>query len=398
MVGAIWNERSTGLGCERTAMDFNFSQEQLALQESTRGLLATRAALESTRALLDTADDFDAKVWQQGAELGWSALAVAEDQGGLGQQLVDLVIVAVEQGRFLLPSPFTPTVVVVDALACATPERSEILGELMAGTASAAWAFGERGRRWAVDSLQLQARSTADGYVLTGEKTHVQDAGSARWLLVDTVLGDQPARFVVPAGAPGMTLHREQTLDITRAYYDVSFDTVALPGESLLASGFEAASGIERSAHMAVVLTCAELVGIGERLLEMTVQYAKDRVQFGRPIGSFQAVKHKCATMRLWVQAATAATYYAAMSVDANAGDRARAVSVAKAYTSDAICRAAGEALQIHGGVGFTWEHDLHLYIRRARSSALLYGDATHHRELLCRALEHSGAATPPGS
>ena len=376
-------------------MDFEFTEEQRALQESTRGLLAAKAPLETTRELFDTADDFDAKLWQQGAELGWPALAVAEDDGGLGQQLVDLVIVAVEHGRHLLPSPFAPTVIVADALAGATlPQRSEILTELVAGSATAAWAFGERGRPWALDSLRMQASSAAEGNTLTGEKAHVQDAASARFLLVDAMLDAQPARFLVPADSAGLTLHQAQTLDITRAYYDVSFDGVSVPVASLLASGSEAAGAIERSAHMAVVLTCAELVGIGERLLEMTVQYAKDRVQFGRPIGSFQAVKHKCATMRLWVQAATAATYHAAMTVDANAPDRARAVSVAKAYASDAICRAAGEALQIHGGVGFTWEHDLHLYIRRARTNALLYGDTTRHRELLCRTLEHSVADT----
>ena len=378
-------------------MDFEFTDEQRALQESTRGLLTAKAPLEAIRALCDDADDYDAKLWQQGSELGWPALAVAEDEGGLGQQLVDLAIVAAEHGRFLLPSPFMPTVVVADALAGAARDgRSGMMVGLLNGSATAAWAFGERAQPWSIASLGARAHATATSYVLTGEKTHVQDAGSAQWLLVDAMLNNQAARFVVPAATAGVTLHKEQTLDITRAYYDVTFDQVALPSDSLLIAGLEAADAIERSMQMTIVLACAELVGIGQRLLEMTVEYVKGRVQFGRPIGSFQAVKHKCATMRLWVQAATAATYYAAMSVDSHAGDRARAVSVAKAYTSDAICRTAGEALQLHGGVGFTWEHDLHLYIRRARTNALLYGDVTHHRELLCRALEISGAASAP--
>jgi alkylation response protein AidB-like acyl-CoA dehydrogenase len=376
-------------------MDFEFTQEQRALQESTRGLLTAKAPLESTRALCETADDFDAKLWQQGVELGWPALAIPEDLGGLGQQLVDLAIVAVEGGRMLLPGPFMPAVVVADALAAATASaRGDVLSDLLAGSATPAWAFGERGRPWSIASLSVNAEATATDYVLTGEKSHVQDAGSADWLLVDAVLDGQPARFIVPAGTTGMTFLRQRTLDITRAYYDVTFDRVVIPRNCLLAAGTEAADAIERSMQMAVILACAELVGIGEQLLEMTVQYVKDRVQFGRPIGSFQAVKHKCATMRLWVQASTAATYYAAMSVDEHADDRARAVSVAKAYTSDAICRAAGEALQLHGGVGFTWEHDLHLYIRRARTNAMLYGGVTHHRELLCRAVEQSGAGS----
>ena len=378
-------------------MDFEFTEEQRALQESTRGLLTAKAPLETTRGLSETADDYDAKLWQQGVELGWPALAVPEELGGLGQQLIDLAIVAIEHGRLLLPSPFIPSVVVADALAGKpSTGRPEMLSELLAGSVTPAWAFGERARPWSVASLGLRAQATPTGYVLAGEKAHVQDAGSAHWLLVDAVLDGQASRFVVPAGTAGMTLHREQTLDITRAYYDISFDQVAIPRECLFATGSEAAQAMEHSMQMATVLACAELVGIGQRLLEMTVQYVKDRVQFGRPIGSFQAVKHKCATMRMWVQAATAATYYAAMSVDDRADDRARAVSVAKVYTSEVICRAAGEALQLHGGVGFTWEHDLHLYIRRAKANAMLYGDTTHHREMLCRALERSGAESAP--
>jgi alkylation response protein AidB-like acyl-CoA dehydrogenase len=375
-----------------TLMDFEFTEEQRALRESTHGLLNAKVSLADARRLRDGAEDFDTKLWQMGAELGWPALAVPEDHGGLGQQLVDLAVVAVEHGRFLLPSPLMPTVVVADALTgTAVSDRTEMLDELLAGSSTAAWAFGERAERWSIASLELRADAIAAGYVLAGEKAHVQDAASARWLLVDAMLDDQPARFIVPTASAGITFHREKTLDITRAYYDIAFDQVALPHDSLLMSGPHAACAIERTMQFATVLASAELIGIGERLLEMTVQYVKDRVQFDRPIGSFQAVKHKCATMRMWVQAATAATYYAAMSVDALAQDRARAVSVAKAYTSEAICRAAGEALQLHGGVGFTWEHDLHLYIRRARTNALLYGDPTHHRELLCRTLEHSG-------
>jgi alkylation response protein AidB-like acyl-CoA dehydrogenase len=377
-------------------MDFEFTEEQRALQESTRGLLAAKATVEITRRQLDNGGDFDPGLWRQGAELGWPALAVAEEYGGLGQHLVELVIVGVEHGRFLLPSPFIPTVVVADALANTLVDRSGMLGELVAGSATAAWAFGERGRPWSVDSLRLPARAAGGGYVLAGEKAHIQDAGFAGWLLVDAVLDGQPARFVMPADTAGVRLQREQTLDVTRAFYDAAFDEVALPSDSLLSSGPEAACAITRSGQMTAVLACAELVGIGERLLEMTVQYVKDRVQFGRAVGSFQAVKHKCATMRLWVQAATAATYYAAMAVDAQAHDHARAVSVAKAYTSDAICRVAGDALQLHGGIGFTWEHDLHLYIRRARTNALLYGDATHHREMLCRTIEQNYLLAEP--
>ncbi|MDV3136392.1 hypothetical protein M1248_30910 [Mycobacterium sp. 29Ha] len=185
-----------------------------------------------------------------------------------------------------------------------------------------------------------------------------------------------------------MRIERQQTLDVTRVYSDVTLDDVIVSDDALFASGDAAQTEIARSSHVNAVLACAELTGVGKKLLEMTLEYAAQRVQFGRPVGSYQAVKHKCADIRMWVQSATAATYYAAMAIDAQTSDHARAVSVAKVCASDAITRVAGEALQLHGGVGFTWEHDLHLNLRRARTNALLYGDATHHQELLCKSSE----------
>jgi alkylation response protein AidB-like acyl-CoA dehydrogenase len=373
-------------------MDFQFSEVQRGLRDSTRSLLAAKYSLASLRNHIDSQADYDTRLWRYGAELGWPALAVPEDDGGLGQGIVELTIVAIEHGRCLLPSPFIPTVVVADAVARSAMEnRSEILSALLDGSATAGWAFAERGQPFSWDHLRTRAYEEAQGYVINGAKAHTQDAGSARWLLVDGVLDDQPARFVVEADAPGVQLHRMHALDVGRSYYDVTFDEVHVPRDALCSNRSDPALDVERSSHIAAVLACAEMVGIGERLLEMTVQYAKDRVQFGRPIGSFQAVKHKCADMRLWLQASTATTYHAAMRLDAQTDDHARAVSVAKAYASQAICRLAGEALQIHAGIGFTWEHDLHLYLRRARTNALLYGDVAHHRELLCRSLECTG-------
>jgi len=193
---------------------------------------------------------------------------------------------------------------------------------------------------------------------------------------------------VVPTDATGVRISRQQTLDVTRSYCDVTFDEVAVGSDALCVAGPAAREALDATMRLHTVLLCAELVGIGARMLAMTVDYVKDRVQFGRPVGSFQAVKHQCADIRMWVQACTAATYHAAMALDGDAADAAHAVSVAKVYVSDAIGRIAGNALQLHGGIGFTWEHDLHLYIRRARANALLSGDSAHHRELLCRMAE----------
>jgi len=372
-------------------MDFQFSELQRGFRDSTRRLLAAMYSPARLREHIDSQADYDTKLWRHGAKLGWPALAVPEADGGLGQGIVELTIVAIEHGRCLLASPFIPTAVLADAVARSAMEnRSQTLSALIDGSATAGWAFAERGRPFSWDQLQTRAYEEAHGYVITGAKAHTQDAGSARWLLVEAIVDQQPARFVVEADAPGVQLHRMRSLDVARSYYDVTLEEVHVPRDTLCSNGSNPAVDVERSSHIAAVLACAEMVGIGEQLLEMTVQYAKDRVQFGRPIGSFQAVKHKCADMRLWLQASTATTYHAAMSLDAQTDDCARAVSVAKAYVSQAICRLTGEALQIHAGIGFTWEHDLHLYLRRARTNALLYGDATHHRELLCQSLERT--------
>jgi alkylation response protein AidB-like acyl-CoA dehydrogenase len=376
-------------------VDFELSEEQLGLQDSTRRLLAAAADIASTRKIIESGAGYDRSLWRKGAELGWPALALPEELDGFGQQLVDLAIVAAEHGRVVLPSPFLPTVVAADAIATSLNAalRKEIVPELATGTATAAWAFAEPGQPWSAAGLSLRAVRDGEGFTLDGQKVAVQDAGSARWLLLDAVLDGEPARFVLETGTAGLTVRRQHAFDITRELDDITVDTVRLPAGSLLSRGDEAGQGIERSLRMITVLACAELVGVAERLLAMTIEHVKVREQFGRPIGSFQAIKHKCATMRIWAQASAAATYYAAMTLDAGAEDADRAVSVAKAYVGDAVSRLAGEALQAHGGIGFTWEHDLHLYLRRAKSNELLYGDPGWHRERLCRLLEAANPA-----
>jgi alkylation response protein AidB-like acyl-CoA dehydrogenase len=370
-------------------VDFALTTEQRGLVDATRALLARKASLEKARQRIDSTEGFDADLWQLGAQLGWASLAIPEVDGGLGQQVIDLTLVAIELGRSLAATPFIPTVVVSDGVARSNlKEGPKILKSLNEGSATAAWAFAEPKQPWSARGIHARAEKRSDGYVLNGTKAHVQDAGSARWLLVDAVLDQRPARFVVATDSLGLRISAQKTLDVTRSYFDVELDSVSVPNDGLCCTGHDASEAIRRSSFIGTILVCAEIAGIGQQMLDMTVDYVTNRVQFGRPVGSFQAVKHKCADMRIWVQAITAATYYAAMAVDAATADQARAVSVAKAYASDAINRVAGEALQLHGGIGFTWEHDLHLYLRRARANSLLYGDATHHRERLFEYLE----------
>lgn len=366
-------------------MDFQLSAEQRGLVDSTRSLLASMSSADRARDLIDGGAGFDAELWRRGAELGWPALGVAESHGGLGQQSIDLALVAVELGYGLAATPFVPAVVVADALN--RSGNAEVLPSICAGTLVATWAFAEFGRPWSADGIAAHAQRHGAGYLLNGSKVSVPDADGAQLLLVDALLDDVPARFLVPATADGIRIDRQHTLDVTRSYCDIDFDGVQLDGGTLLSHGTGAVTSLTRNMQLNTVLLCAELVGIGQRLLAMTVDYVKNRVQFGRPVGSFQAVKHQCADMRIRVQASTAATYYAAMALDSDQHDVDRAVSIAKAYVSDAINRVAGHALQLHGGIGFTWEHDLHLYLRRARVNAMLSGDARHHRERLCQSL-----------
>jgi alkylation response protein AidB-like acyl-CoA dehydrogenase len=365
-------------------VDFQETDEQHMLRDATRRVLEAHSPLTAVRDLTDTDTGHDAQVWRRGADLGWAVLAVAEDVGGAGGDLVDLAIVAEEHGRMTHPGPLAPTALVANAIArLGSPEqRDAVLTSIAEGSATGAWAFAEPRQPWSTAGLRTRAEKTVAGYALTGVKTVVQGAGSARWLLVSTVLDDAPALFLVDTTGTQVSSRRLHTLDITRRFDEVALDGLVVDESALLGSGDDGAT--QRLLDEATVLVCADSVGAGGRLLEMTVDYVKVREQFGRPLGSFQAVKHKCANMRMWHKASWVATYHAAMALAAGTADASVAASTAKAYTSDAMSRLAGEALQTHGGIGFTWEHDLHLYLRRIKTDEVLYGDPALHRRRLC--------------
>jgi alkylation response protein AidB-like acyl-CoA dehydrogenase len=373
-------------------VDFELSDEQRMLRDATRRLLEARSPLTAVRAAHDSEPGFDRGLWLEGSALGWPGMAVPEELGGSGQGIVELAVVAQEHGRLVQPGPFLPTATVTLALVAAGADRPEVrertadvLGGAADGTSILSWAFAEPGRGWLPEATATQATRAAGGLVVTGVKTSVQDADVADVLLVTARCDGELVQLLVDRSAPGVSCTRLRGLDLGRHLCEVRLDGVRAPESAVVATGTAA---VERDLAAGAVLLCAESVGVGARLLEMTVDYAKMRVQFGRPIGSFQATKHKCATMRSQLQGAQVATYYAAMALAAGTDDADTAASVATSFTSEAVSRIAGEALQIHGGIGFTWEHDLHLYLRRAKSNEVLYGDASLHRELLCRNLE----------
>lgn len=367
-------------------MDFELSSEQTTLREISRQVLGKHCSSEQVRALADQDQDVPGELWRAGSELGWTGLAVPEQHGGAGQGLVELCLAAEEIGRAAAPGPFLPTALVGLAVARygAVDLQDTVLSDLAEATTSATWALAEPGGSWHPRSVRTEAVRDRGEIRLNGRKVAVQDAGSATWLLVTAVLDGAPVSVLVPGSADGIALREQRTLDRTRSFYEVRFSDVRVPAQrGLLAATAEH----DRLCEIGAVLTAADALGAGERLLEMTVDYAKVREQFGRAIGSFQAVKHKCADMLIATQAARATTYHAAMAIAADDSGAPRAASAAKATTCERMSRLAGEALQTHGGIGFTWEHDLHLYLRRVKADETLHGSPEAHHERLCSLL-----------
>ena len=352
-------------------MDFELTEEQAALREVSRSMLAVSCPPQLVRSLASAGQDVDDKLWQRGAELGWIGIAVPEEHDGAGQGLVELCLVAEEIGRAAAPGAFVDSALI--AVALARQGKPELVPALAAGGLKASWAHHG----------SVAGSYDADELVLSGRATAVQAAAAADWLLV-TAASDKGRRLVLVERTRA-SVEPRRTLDETRRWYDVVLDGLRVRAADVV-SADEAEIGWLTDA--AAVLTAADSLGVGERLLEMTVGYVKVREQFGRPLGSFQSVKHKVADMLTTLKGARAATYYAAMALDAGVAEAAAGSSAAKAYTADGVAALAGEALQAHGGIGFTWEHDLHRYLRRAKVNEMLYGAAAEHYERLVALME----------
>jgi len=375
-------------------MDFAFTEEQEALRRTLRHFLAGCASPERVRAVMTTEAGYDPEVWQRLAgELGLAALLVPEAYGGAGLGLVELVAVMEEMGRALFCAPFLSTVgLAVNAilLAGSAEQQRELLPSIAEGTRTATLALTEANGRW--DARAIEARAIRDGgdYLLSGTKTYVLDGHTADLILIaarapETAEAEGVSLFAVPARTAGVERRALATMDMTRKQAEVRLDRVRVPASSLLGGEGLGWGALQATLDRAAVALSAEQVGGAERCLEMAVDYAKVRVQFGRPIGSFQAIKHTCADMLVRVESARSASYYAGWTAATEATDQAVAAAQAKAYCSDAYFFCAAENIQIHGGIGFTWEHEAHLYFKRARASQAMFGDPAYHRERVAR-------------
>ena len=368
-------------------MDFAFSEEQEMLRRSECGPKVVRRVMES-------ADGYDAALWKKISDLGWTALGIPEEYGGVGTFL-DLIVVLEEAGRALLPGPFFSTMglaVPVLIEAGTEAQKKDALGAIASGSAKATLAFTEPSGRWDADSIALGAQKKGGGWQLDGVKLFVPEADVADYTVVvarSRGTGEEGITLFLVRGKPkGMTVKPLETLDMTRRWSEVRFDGVELDGDAVMGTADKAWPQLKRGLEWATAALCAEMVGGIQKVLETSTDYAKTRHQFGKPIGIYQAVSHKLADMLVLSESGRSATYYAAWAVDADAPDRSLASSMAKAYVSDAYRKVAGDGIQVHGGIGFTWEHDMHLYFKRAKSSEVTLGDATYHRELVAQALD----------
>jgi alkylation response protein AidB-like acyl-CoA dehydrogenase len=375
-------------------MDFAFSEEQEMLRRSARDFLAKECSSKVVRKLMESSDTYDEGLWKKVAGLGWTALGIPEEYGGVGTFL-DLVVVLEEAGRALMPGPFFATMgLAVPAIIEAGTEaqKKEALGAIAQGSARATLAFTEPSGRWDAGSVTLTAKPSGGGWQLDGVKQFVPDAEAADYIVVAARTRgegeDGISLFLVKGRPKGMTVTTLKTLDQTRRWNEVRFDGIKLDADSLMGAGDKAWPHLKRALEWATAALCAEMVGGTQKVLETSTEYAKTRHQFGKPIGIYQAVSHKLADMLVLSESGRSATYYAAWAVDADAPDRSLAASMAKAYVSDAYRKVAGDGIQVHGGIGFTWEHDMHLYFKRAKSSEVTLGDATYHRELVAQSLD----------
>ena len=370
-------------------MEIGLSDDQELFRETTRRALDERSPISRVRELIDDPLGFDRAFWAQGAELGWYSMLIPEEYGGgtvSGEGLVDLTIVAEELGRAVHPGPFHTTNVVASALAeFGSPrQREEVLPKIAAGELIASWAYAEPDRDWSASSVALTASPSGTGFVLDGVKAYVHDAEAADLLLVTALAPQGLTQFLVPRGAAGMTIEPLECLDLARRMADVRFDGVSVAADGVVGEVGGAAPAVERQTQVALVLQCADSVGATDQGLALTVQYSKDRVAFGRPIGSYQALKHRMADHRMWLEGSFATTAYAARAVDGRKRDAAISARIAKAHVGKWSSAILHDCIQLHGGIGMTYEYDLHLYFRRVISNEVLHGSPNeHYRELV---------------
>lgn len=383
-------------------MEFAFTEEQEMIRETAASFLAEVSDSAAVRRAMTSEQGYESALWERiCTEMYWQAIHVPEPHGGMGLGYVELVAMMEQMGRYLLCSPFFSTVcLAANALRVAGSEeqQAQFLGQLCEGKLTAALAFNGGSSRWDAESITATWRREGEHYLLNGDYRYVVDGHSAKLLIVaaraENTAGEEGiGLFLLPADTAGVSRQWLPTMDQARKQAAVQLKDVSLGVDAAMGEPGQCWESLEKVIDLATIALAAEQVGGCQQLLDMTVAYTGERVQFNRTIASYQAVKHKAADMMLKTEVARSAIYYAACVAQEAleggplAGELSEAASVAKSYCSDAYFSIAGDSLQLFGGVGFTWEYDVHLYLKRAKSSEHLLGNGAFHRERLACAL-----------
>lgn len=372
------------------------SSETELFLSTARTFLDQHATLAQQRALHAEDRPVDPKWWKQAAELGWAALLVPEELGGgsvSGSGLHDLAAVAELTGHTVAPGPLHPVSTVLAGLVDADnhADQAEAIRALVSGEAVATWAVDEPGRGFDPSNPTLTATATGDGDRLDGVKDRVKAGAEADLLLVTARAEDGVRQFLVPADSPGITIRPQRCVDLVKRYARIEFDNVAVSAR--VGSHADARALIDRQSLVAIVLQCAETVGVLDTVLALTIEWSRDRYSFGRPLGSYQAIKHRLADMTMWLHVGRGITARAVERVATRATDAALWVSAAKSYLGEHAGPLVQDCVQLHGGIGVTWEHDLHLFLRRITLYRGLFGTPTEHHQAIYRHVRNQGPA-----
>ena len=369
-------------------MEFELNETQRLFQRSARELFVQECPLTLVREMIEKREPYSDPIWNKLVEQGWTGLIFSEDDGGLGLSTVEMTIAFEEMGRALVPGAFLSTVALAGSLiekACSPEYRSARLQAICEGESKATVALLEESASWDADAVKLSATPVDGGYKLNGKKLFVSDASVANLIITVARAGSDLVLLFVDSKTSGVSIKPMPGIDATRLLCAVEFDDVVVEAKDVLNDSAKARAALDHALDVATLALTAEMVGGMQWMLDASVEYAKTRKQFGKPIGQFQAVQHHCANMLLMTESARSAVYYAAWIMSNDPKLAPLIVSMAKAYASDAYREAGNLAIQVHGGVGFTWDENIHFYYKRAKASELMFGDATYHRERIAR-------------
>jgi alkylation response protein AidB-like acyl-CoA dehydrogenase len=376
-------------------MNFELDEEQIMLKTAARDFLDKECPKSMVRDMMEDEKGYSPELWKTMADLGWMGLTFPEEYGGTGSSFLDLAVLVEECGRALLPAPFLSTVVLAGHPILAAgneQQKQQFLPKIVSGEMIMTLAFMEESASLEASDVTVTAKPSGDNYIINGAKLFVPEAHIADYLLCVTRTGNSSdseegiTLFLVDATSEGIQTEVLKTMTGEKLC-EVIFNNVSVPGQNMLGELDRGWPVMKRLMDEAAVATCAWMIGGSRWVLETSIEYAKERIAFGRPIGSFQAIQHKLADMALEVEGATSIMYYAAWAISENDPDIALAASMAKAWCNETYKHATYDGIQIHGGIGFTWDHDMHLYFKRAKAAEVAFGDVSYHRERVAQIL-----------